>query len=59
MSSVTYKNVAKKFGDQTIIKNLNIEVEDKDDQILQAAGELKRNGVKSIFFVGSKMENRE
>ena len=34
MSSVTYKNVAKKFGDQTIIKNLNIEVEDKEFLVL-------------------------
>ncbi|MDP1713407.1 MAG: sn-glycerol-3-phosphate ABC transporter ATP-binding protein UgpC [Anaerolineales bacterium] len=34
MSSVTYKNVAKKFGDLTIIKNLNIEVEDKEFLVL-------------------------
>ena len=34
MSSVTYKNVAKKFGDQTIIKNLNIKVEDKEFLVL-------------------------
>lgn len=34
MSSVTFKNVVKKFGDLTIIKNLNIEVEDKEFLVL-------------------------
>ncbi len=34
MSSVTYKNVVKKFGDLTIIKNLNISVEDKEFLVL-------------------------
>jgi multiple sugar transport system ATP-binding protein len=34
MSSVTYKNVVKKFGDLTIIKNLNITVEDKEFLVL-------------------------
>ena len=34
MSSVTYKNVVKKFGDLTIIKNLNIAVEDKEFLVL-------------------------
>jgi ABC-type sugar transport system ATPase subunit len=30
MASVTFKNINKKFGDLTIIKNLNIEVQDKE-----------------------------
>ncbi len=34
MSSVTYKNIVKKFGDLTIIKNLNIAVEDKEFLVL-------------------------
>ncbi|MBE0672966.1 MAG: sn-glycerol-3-phosphate ABC transporter ATP-binding protein UgpC [Anaerolineales bacterium] len=34
MASVTYKNVVKKFGDLTIIKNLNIAVEDKEFLVL-------------------------
>jgi len=34
MASVTYKNVVKKFGDLTIIKNLNIEVQDKEFLVL-------------------------
>lgn len=34
MSSVTYKNVVKKFGDLTIIKNLNIEVKDQEFLVL-------------------------
>ncbi|CAG0961924.1 partial sulfate transport system ATP-binding protein, partial [Anaerolineae bacterium] len=34
MASVTYKNVVKKFGDLTIIKNLNIVVEDKEFLVL-------------------------
>lgn len=34
MSSVTFKNIVKKFGDLTIIKNLNIEVEDKEFLVL-------------------------
>ena len=34
MASVTYKNVVKKFGDLTIIKNLNITVEDKEFLVL-------------------------
>ena len=29
MASVTFQNVNKKFGDLTIIKNLDIEVQDK------------------------------
>jgi multiple sugar transport system ATP-binding protein len=34
MASVTYQNVVKKFGDLTIIKNLNIEVQDKEFLVL-------------------------
>jgi multiple sugar transport system ATP-binding protein len=34
MASVTYQNVAKKFGDLTIIKDLNIEVQDKEFLVL-------------------------
>ncbi len=34
MASVTYKNIVKKFGDLTIIKNLNIEVKDKEFLVL-------------------------
>jgi multiple sugar transport system ATP-binding protein len=34
MASVKYKNVFKKFGDLTIIKDLNIEVEDKEFLVL-------------------------
>lgn len=34
MASVTYKNVVKKFGDLTIIKNLNIEVKDQEFLVL-------------------------
>jgi len=34
MASVTYKNVMKKFGDLTIIKDLNIEVQDKEFLVL-------------------------
>ncbi len=34
MASVTYRNVVKKFGDLTIIKNLNIEVADKEFLVL-------------------------
>ncbi len=34
MASVTYKNVFKKFGDLTIIKDLNIAVEDKEFLVL-------------------------
>ncbi len=34
MASVTYQNVEKKFGDLTIIKSLNINVEDKEFLVL-------------------------
>ncbi len=34
MASVTFQNIAKKFGDLTIIKNLNIEVQDKEFLVL-------------------------
>lgn len=34
MASVTYKNIVKKFGDLTVIKNLNITVEDKEFLVL-------------------------
>lgn len=34
MASVMYKNINKKFGDLTIIKNLNIEVQDKEFLVL-------------------------
>lgn len=34
MASVTFKNVNKKFGDLTIIKNLDIEVQDKEFLVL-------------------------
>jgi multiple sugar transport system ATP-binding protein len=34
MASVTFQNVHKKFGDLTIIKNLNIEVQDKEFLVL-------------------------
>jgi multiple sugar transport system ATP-binding protein len=34
MASVTFQNVNKKFGDLTIIKNLNIEVQDKEFLVL-------------------------
>ena len=34
MASVTYQNVEKKFGDLTIIKSLNIEVQDKEFLVL-------------------------
>jgi len=34
MASVTYKNVFKKFGDLMIIKDLNIQVEDKEFLVL-------------------------
>jgi multiple sugar transport system ATP-binding protein len=34
MASVMYKNISKKFGDLTIIKNLNIEVQDKEFLVL-------------------------
>jgi multiple sugar transport system ATP-binding protein len=34
MASVTFKNINKKFGDQTIIKNLNLEVQDKEFLVL-------------------------
>jgi len=34
MASVTFKNIMKKFGDLTIIKNLNIEVQDKEFLVL-------------------------
>ncbi|MDP2776154.1 MAG: sn-glycerol-3-phosphate ABC transporter ATP-binding protein UgpC [Anaerolineales bacterium] len=34
MASVTYKNVVKKYGDLTVIKNLNIVVEDKEFLVL-------------------------
>jgi multiple sugar transport system ATP-binding protein len=34
MANVTYKNVVKKFGDLTIIKQLNIEVQDKEFLVL-------------------------
>ncbi len=34
MASVTYNNVVKKFGDLTIIKNLNISVQDKEFLVL-------------------------
>jgi len=34
MASVSYKNVVKKFGDLTIIKNLNIDIQDKEFLVL-------------------------
>ncbi len=34
MASVTFKNIHKKFGELTIIKNLNIEVQDKEFLVL-------------------------
>ncbi|MCC6260420.1 MAG: sn-glycerol-3-phosphate ABC transporter ATP-binding protein UgpC [Anaerolineales bacterium] len=34
MASVTYKNIQKKFGDLTVIKDLNIEVQDKEFLVL-------------------------
>ncbi len=34
MASVTFKNVNKKFGDLTIIKNIDFEVEDKEFLVL-------------------------
>jgi multiple sugar transport system ATP-binding protein len=34
MASVTFQNINKKFGDLTIIKNLNIEVQDKEFLVL-------------------------
>jgi len=34
MANVTYKNVFKKFGDVSVIKDLNIEVEDKEFLVL-------------------------
>jgi multiple sugar transport system ATP-binding protein len=34
MASVTFQNIVKKFGDLTIIKNLNIEVQDKEFLVL-------------------------
>lgn len=34
MASVTFKNIVKKFGDLTIIKDLNIEVQDKEFLVL-------------------------
>ena len=34
MASVIYRNIVKKYGDQTIIKNLNIEIKDKEFLVL-------------------------
>ena len=34
MANVSYKNINKKFGDLTIIKDLNIEVQDKEFLVL-------------------------
>ena len=34
MASVTYKNIVKKYGDVSVIKNLNIEIQDKEFLVL-------------------------
>ena len=53
MASVTYKNVVKKFGDLTIIKNLNIAVEDKEFLVLVGpSGCGKTTALRLLGWVG-------